>query len=113
MKKIVVGIVGLFLLILFGNSSSLIYADNEAKVKVGAASESVLPLVNGSLDYFENGDLPDEYDTDSMGIFVEEFDVGQVVVGNGGDDAHWVRDDIRVSAMAIENKQDKNMVAVL
>lgn len=70
--------------------------------KVGAASRSVLPLVDGARDYLDDPALPFLDDADSPGVFVEEWDAGRVAVGNGHHDAHWVRDDLRVRAVAVE-----------
>jgi hypothetical protein len=41
---------------------------------VGISSNSILPLVNGSLNYVK--DFP-ETDLDSPGVFVPKFDVGE------------------------------------
>lgn len=69
-------------------------------VKVGAASRSVLPTVDGALDYLAG--VPGTDDATSPGVFVGGFDDGRVAVGNGHPDARWVRDDLRVRAVAIE-----------
>lgn len=69
---------------------------------VGAASRSLLPLVDGARDYLDDPALPFLDDADSPGVFVEEWDAGRVAVGNGHPDAHWVRDDLRVRAVAVE-----------
>lgn len=45
--------------------------------------------VNGTTDYVIP--IPPE-DCCSAGTFVQEFDVGEIGVGNGGASAHWVRD---------------------
>lgn len=82
-------------------------------VRVGAASGSVLPLVDGSRDYLDAAALPGPDDATSPGIFIEEFDAGQVAVGNGHEDAHWVRDDLRVRAVAIEELRGGGDIVVM
>lgn len=69
-------------------------------VKVGAASRSVLPTVDGRRDFL--ADLPAPTDAFSPGVFVPEWDQGTVAIGNGFAESHWVRDDLRASAMAVE-----------
>ena len=73
----------------------------------GAASRSILPTANGGRDYLQ--DAPGwpaaaDLDADDPGIFIELWDQGQVDVGNGGDDASWVHDDVRASAVALESQ---------
>ena len=80
--------------------------------RVGAASRSALPPVNGSLDYLDAG-LPSETDPTSPGLFVEDFDEGAITVGNGEPDAQWVHDDVRLRAMAIEGLRGNGQIAVL
>ena len=80
--------------------------------RVGAASRSALPLVDGSLDYLDAG-LPSETDPTSPGVFVEDFDDGPITVGNGEPDAQWVHDDVRLRAMAIEALRGNGPIAVL
>eukprot|EP00004_Rigifila_ramosa_P027445 TRINITY_DN895_c0_g1_i1.p1 TRINITY_DN895_c0_g1~~TRINITY_DN895_c0_g1_i1.p1 ORF type:complete len:626 (-),score=116.65 TRINITY_DN895_c0_g1_i1:24-1901(-) len=65
---------------------------------IGTASTSILPTVNNRTDYWVQ---QDEYDTHSPGTFVLEFDLGRIPVGWGSTDAHWVRDDVRTTAMAL------------
>lgn len=81
-------------------------------VRVGAASRSVLPRVDGSLEYLDAG-LPDDEDAESLGIFVPAFDDGRVAVGNGDSDGHWVRDDIRVRAMAVDDPRTRKLVVTV
>ena len=49
--------------------------------------------MGGTTDYVVP--MPPE-DCCSAGTFVSEFDVGQVAVGNGEPDCHWVRDNLSV-----------------
>jgi len=88
---------------------------NQAKgprvLKAGAASRSVLPLVDGSHDYLRAG-FPTDSDAISPGIFVPEWDDGRIAVGNGEDEAHWVRDDLRVRALAL-SKPSSHRITVL
>src|SRR5215204_1888042 len=88
---------------------------NQAKgprvLKAGAASRSVLPLVDASHNYLRAGFPPDS-DAISPGIFVPEWDDGRIAVGNGEDEAHWVRDDLRVRALAL-SKPSSHRVTVL
>ena len=86
--------------------------DSVPSARVGAASRSALPLVNGSLDYLNAG-LPSEMDPTSPGLFVEDFDDGPITVGNGEPDAQWVHDDVRLRAMAIEGLHGNGQIAVL
>ncbi|MGH2963417.1 MAG: phage T7 gene 1.2 family protein [Solirubrobacterales bacterium] len=81
-------------------------------VKAGAASRSVLPLVNGSRKYLRAGFPPDD-DAISPGIFVPEWDDGRIAVGNGEDEAHWVRDDLRVRALALSRPSSKRVTVLL
>jgi hypothetical protein len=66
----------------------------------GAASRSVLPLVDGRQDYLDAG-LPSDGDAVSPGVFVPQWDAGRVAVGNGDSVSHWVHDDLRVRALAL------------
>ncbi len=70
-------------------------------LSVGAASTSVLPLVEGTEAYLVG--LPPPEDATSVGNFVPEWDVGRVAVGNGASEAHWVHDDVQAKALAIED----------
>lgn len=67
----------------------------------GAASRSVLPTVDGSTDYAEGLSTLGRGNADA-GRFVERFDQGQIDVGNGDANARWVRDDLRVAALALQ-----------
>jgi hypothetical protein len=81
-------------------------------VLVGAASRSVLPTVGGSYAYLD-AELPPPNDRDSLGIFVPEWDQGQVAVGNGDDRSFWVHDDLRLRAMAIDDPRSDRMVVLV
>jgi hypothetical protein len=72
-----------------------------AKLKVGAASRSVLPLVGGTLDYLAAG-FPDRSDALDPGIVVPAWDDGRIAVGNGEGESYWVHDDLRATAMALD-----------
>ena len=79
-------------------------------VRAGAASRSVLPLVDGSYDYLEAG-FPDRDDPFDPGIPVPVWDDGRIAVGNGDSVSHWVHDDLRVSALAIDDPRSSIFVA--
>lgn len=83
-----------------------------AVVKVGAASRSVLPTVDGSHDYLDQVD-PDPDDPYSPGLPIPAWDQGAVSVGNGDDNGYWVHDDMRVQAVAFEEQQGKDITVVL
>jgi hypothetical protein len=81
-------------------------------LKVGAASRSVLPLVDGSLAYTDSG-FPSDHDAVSPGIFVPAWDDGRIAVGNGDAESHWVHDDIRVRAVAIDDRRSDQLVVLV
>jgi hypothetical protein len=83
-----------------------------AKIKVGAASRSVLPLVQGSLDYLNAG-FPARNDALDPGIPVAAWDDGRIAVGNGDDESYWVHDDLRATAMALEDSRKKQIVVLV
>ncbi|MEJ7582587.1 MAG: hypothetical protein WKF43_00595 [Acidimicrobiales bacterium] len=72
----------------------------------------MLPRVDGSLSYLDAG-LPSDGDATSPGIFVPAFDDGRIAVGNGDHDGHWVRDDLRVRAVAIDDPRSPKLVVLL
>jgi hypothetical protein len=80
-----------------------------ATLLVGAASRSVLPLVDGSLDYLGAG-FPGRDDPYDPGIVVPEWDDGRIAVGNSDDFPAWVHDDIRVAAMAVDDPRSADLV---
>jgi hypothetical protein len=77
-------------------------------LSAGAASRSVLPTVTNGRAFVSDApgwggpDPSDTFDPDNPGVYVPEWDQGQIDVGNGASDAAWVHDDLRVSAMAME-----------
>src|SRR5688572_17025007 len=81
-------------------------------VKVGVASRSVLPTVNGTTSYLD-GKVPPATDATSLGAFVPRFDQGRVGVSNGADRAFWVHDDVRVRAMAIDDPRSHRIAVVV
>lgn len=80
---------------------------------VGAASRSVLPLVDGSTDYIEEAELPPPDDATSLGVFVPTFDDGRIAVGNGSPEAHWVHDDLRARAFAVSDLGARGDIVVV
>lgn len=68
--------------------------------RIGASSRSVLPTVDGSHGYAAPERLPLDGDAHDPGVFAAQFDQGPITVGNGKDNAHWVRDDLRVRTIA-------------
>ena len=84
----------------------------QGNVLVGAASRSVLPLVDGSLDYLQAG-FPGRGDSDDPGILVPAWDDGRIAVGNGDDVSYWVHDDLRATAVAIQDPRSKDIVVVV
>ena len=81
--------------------------------RVGASSRSVLPTVDGGHGYAAPERLPLDADADDPGVFAAQFDQGPITVGNGRDNAHWVRDDLRVRAMAIERTGTDTVAVVV
>ncbi len=84
----------------------------QGNVLVGAASRSVLPLVEGSLDYLEAG-FPGRDDPDDPGILIPAWDDGRVAVGNGDSVSYWVHDDLRATAVAIQDPRSQEIVVVV
>ncbi len=81
--------------------------------RVGASSRSVLPTVDGGHAYAAPERLPlDAYAYDP-GVFAAQFDQGPIAVGNGKDQAHWVRDDLRVRTMAIARDEAGPIVVLV
>jgi len=81
-------------------------------VLAGAASRSVLPLVDGRQDYLKAG-LPSDHDAVDPGVLVPEWDDGRIAVGNGDSVSHWVHDDIRVRALALQEPTSKRITVLL
>ncbi len=84
----------------------------QGNVLVGAASRSVLPLVDGSLDYLDAG-FPNREDPDDPGIPVPEWDDGRIAVGNGEGESYWVHDDLRATAVAIQDPRNQEIVVIV
>ena len=81
--------------------------------RVGASSRSVLPTVDGGHAYAAPERLPLDAYAHDPGVFATQFDQGPISVGNGRDNAHWVRDDLRVRAMAIERSSSDPVVVLV
>ena len=96
----------------FSASSATAAPPGEGTLLVGAASRSVLPFVNGSLDYMKAA-LPGRADATDPGILVPEWDDGRIAVGNGESVSYWVRDDVRATALAIEDPRSPDIVVVV
>lgn len=103
----------LLLLLLAGCSTGTDAPDVSTGWRAGAGSRSVLPTVDGAHAYVDPGVLPLDIDATSPGLFVETFDQGPIHVGNGSPDAHWVRDDLRVRALALQRDGDPRIVVVV
>lgn len=87
-------------------------APGQGNVLVGAASRTVLPLVDGSHDYLEAG-FPGRSDANSPGILVPAWDDGRIAVGNGNSQSYWVHDDVRVTVVAIEDPRSADLVVIV
>ncbi|MBA2354462.1 MAG: hypothetical protein H0V80_07320, partial [Acidobacteria bacterium] len=70
--------------------------------RAATSSRSILPTVDGNDGYAAPERLPLDADADDPGVFAEQFDQGAIAVGNGKDQAHWVRDDLRVRTLALQ-----------
>lgn len=84
-----------------------------AALLASAASRSVLPTVNGARDYL--ADAPgwlEPADPNDIGVYVPQWDQGQVDVGNGNSDGVWVHDDIRATALVLRGEQTVVMAVV-
>ena len=79
---------------------------------VGTASRSVLPTVDGNHGYAAPERLPPDADADDPGVFAAQFDQGPITVGNGKDNAHWVRDDLRVRTLAVQRAGTDRVVVI-
>ena len=81
-----------------------------AGLSVGAASQSLLPTVNGGRDYLQTAPgwpAASNQNPDNPGVFVPAWDQGRVDVGNGNSDGSWVHDDIRATAVAMERDRKR------
>lgn len=81
-------------------------------LKVGAAERSVLPTVDGGHGYLDNLDY-DPTDPWSPGLPIPEWDQGRVAVGNGAASSHWVHDDMKVKAVALEDNRSGRITVVV
>ena len=81
--------------------------------RVGASSRSVLPTVDGGHGYASPERLPLDADAHDPGVFAAQFDQGPITVGNGKDNAHWVRDDLRVRTMAFQRTGSDRIVTLV
>lgn|GEM_PF-1061188 len=81
-------------------------------LEVGAASRSVLPLVDGSYDYLGAG-FPARGDPFDPGIPVPAWDDGRIAVGNGASESFWVRDDVRATAVALRRRGQPEIVVIV
>ena len=79
---------------------------------VGTSSRSVLPTVDGGHGYAAPERLPPDADADDPGVFAAQFDQGPITVGNGKDNAHWVRDDLRVRTLAVQRAGTDRVVVI-
>ena len=81
-------------------------------VKVGAASRSILPTVDGTHDYLADV-VPDPEEPFSPGLPIPAWDQGRVAVGNGASAARWVHDDMEVTAVAFEDLKTRRITVVV
>jgi hypothetical protein len=87
-------------------------APGQGTLLVGAASRTVLPLVNGGYDYLKPG-FPGRNDRYDPGIPVPEWDDGRIAVGNGEGESYWVHDDLRATALAIDDPRSPDIVVIV
>ncbi len=88
------------------------FAPAQGNVLVGAASRSVLPLVDGGYEYLQEG-FPGREDPYDPGILVPAWDAGRIAVGNGESVSYWVRDDVRATAVAIDDPRSADIVVIV
>ncbi|MGB8860636.1 MAG: hypothetical protein WCC60_15360 [Ilumatobacteraceae bacterium] len=67
----------------------------------GAASNTILPTVDGERAYLADAPGWANLDPNDIGVFLPDWDQGRVDVGNGNDDGSWVHDDLRTTAVAL------------
>ena len=75
----------------------------EVALSAGAASNTILPTVDGDRRYLLDAPGWDDLDPNDIGVFVPTWDQGKVDVGNGSDDASWVHDDLRATSLALRS----------
>ncbi len=80
---------------------------------VGAASRSVLPTVDGGHAYAAPERMPLDADAEDPGVLAMQFDQGAIAIGNGRDNAHWVRDDLRVRSLALQRTGSHAIVVLV
>ena len=78
---------------------------------VGAASRTVLPTVDGGYDYLKAG-FPARGNATDPGILVPQWDDGRIAVGNGEEESFWVHDDIRATAVALDDPRSDEIVVI-
>ena len=81
-----------------------------SKLKAGSASRSLLPTVDGKREYLASvpgWPAAKQLDPNDAGVIIPVWDQGKVAVGNGASDSAWVHDDVRATAVAIENEGDR------
>ena len=86
-------------------------APGDGTLQVGAASHTVLPTVNGGYDYLKAG-FPARGNATDPGILVPKWDDGRIAVGNGERESFWVHDDIRATAVAIDDPRSADIVVI-
>lgn len=96
----------------FATAALAASAPGQGTLLVGAASRSVLPLVDGGYDYLAVP-LPGREDATDPGIVVPEWDDGRIAVGNGESVSYWVHDDVRATAVAIDDPRSPDIVVVV
>ena len=82
---------------------------SESSLLAGSASASVLPTLDGTTDYLAQapGWNAATIAPNDIGVYVKTFDQGSVDVGNGEGDGSWVHDDIRATAIALDNNGER------
>jgi len=85
----------------------------QSALSAGAASNSILPTVDGDRTYLLEVPGWTELDPDDIGVFVPKWDQGQVDVGNGNADASWVHDDLRATALALRREDSLVIMATV
>ena len=109
--RVLVLVLPLLILTACGASSRDVPA--ETGWRVGTSSRSVLPTVDGSHGYAAPERLPLDGDAHDPGVFAAQFDQGPITVGNGKDNAHWVRDDLRVRTIAFAQGGSDRVVVLV
>jgi len=79
----------------------------------GAASNSILPTVDGDRAYLQDAPGWSNLDPNDIGVFVPTWDQGRVDVGNGSDDSSWVHDDLRATALSLRRGSSMVIMATV